>query len=111
MKACPTTTTRVLFQRRINLLITNGCFNPFGESSYYGISHWVLFPMDNLHVAMDKLKRICTKERKDRQLAGQVSGTIPFMALKDEKKPKKRSVMFSKESMINDKIDKLTSLI
>ena len=33
------------------------------------------------------------------------------MALKVEKEPKQRSVMFSKESVVNDKFGKLTSFI
>ena len=33
--------------------------------------HWVLFPIENLRLAVETAKRILTKERIDRQLVGQ----------------------------------------
>ena len=37
--------------------------------------YWVLFPIDNLRQAVETVKRILTKEKIDRQLAGQSSST------------------------------------
>ena len=44
--------------------------------------YWVLFPIDNLRQAVETVKRILTKEKIDRQLAGQSSST-QFMSVKD----------------------------
>ena len=43
--------------------------------------YWVLFPIGDLRVAVDTAKRILTKEKIDKQLAGQMSST-PFMSIK-----------------------------
>ena len=37
--------------------------------------YWVLFPIENLRQAVDIAKRMLTKERIDKQLAGQSSST------------------------------------
>ena len=44
--------------------------------------NWVLFSMEDLRQAVEKVKRILTKEKIDRQLAGQSSSTA-FMSAKD----------------------------
>ena len=44
--------------------------------------YWVLFPIEDLRLAVEKAKRILTKEKIDRQLAGQLSST-PFMNIRD----------------------------
>ena len=44
--------------------------------------YWVLFPIDDLRQAVETSKRILTKEKIDRQLAGQ-SSSIPFMSIID----------------------------
>ena len=44
--------------------------------------YWVLFPIDDLRQVVETEKRILTKEKIDRQLAGQSSST-PFMSVKD----------------------------
>ena len=67
--------------------------------------------LNNLHVAVDTAKRILAKERLYRQLVGQGSDAIPSIALKGVKEPKQNTVTFSEESVMNDKIDKLTSFI
>ena len=41
--------------------------------------YWVLFPIDNLHDAVETAKRFLTKEKIDRQMTGQSS--TPFMKL------------------------------
>ena len=51
--------------------------------------YWVLFPMDNLHEAVETAKRFLTKEKTDRQMIGQ--STAPFMKLTEKKK---KSVTF-----------------
>ena len=42
----------------------------------------VLFPIKDLRLAVETAKRILTKEKVDRQLAGQSSST-PFMNIRD----------------------------
>ena len=49
----------------------------------------VLFPIDNLHEAVETAKRFLTKEKIDRQLTGQ--STTPFMKLTEKKR---KSVTF-----------------
>ena len=44
--------------------------------------YWVLFPIEDLGQAVETAKRILTKGKIDRQLAGQSSSTT-FMNLKD----------------------------
>ena len=44
--------------------------------------YWVLFPIMDLRQAVEMVKRILTKEKIDRQLAGQTSLT-PFMSIKE----------------------------
>ena len=44
--------------------------------------YWVLFAIEDLRQAVETAKRILTKEKIDRQLAGQSSST-PFMCVKD----------------------------
>ena len=45
--------------------------------------YWVLFPINNLREVVETAKRFLTKEKIDRQLAGQSSPS--FMKLKDKK--------------------------
>ena len=57
--------------------------------------YWVLFPIDNLHDAVETAKRFLTKEKIDRQMTGQSS--TPFMKLSDRKR---KSVTFeTKEAL------------
>ena len=44
--------------------------------------YWVLLPIDNLRLVVETAKRILTKEKIDRPLAGQSSVT-PFMNIRD----------------------------
>ena len=57
---------------------------------------------------METAKRILTKEKTHRQLAGQSSLT-PFMSIKDWYISKK--VTFDTQDSLDDKIDKLTSMM
>ena len=70
--------------------------------------HWVLSPIEDLRLAVDTAKQILTKERIDRQLAGQ-SYLTPFMSIKDRSNSKK--VTFDMQDSLDDKIDKLTSMM
>ena len=44
--------------------------------------YWVLIPIEDLRQVVETAKRILTKEKIDRQLAGQSSST-PFLSTKD----------------------------
>ena len=46
--------------------------------------YWVLFPINNLHEAVETAKRFLTKEKIDRQMTGQ--SLTPFMKLHDKKR-------------------------
>ena len=80
--------------------------------------YWILFPIDNLRVAVETAKRVLTKEKIDRQISGQSSGT-PFMKASSENnyssmKSCKNGVIFDAMETIErniDSIDKLTSLV
>ena len=50
--------------------------------------YWVLFPIEDLRLAVETTKRILTKEKIDRQLLGQSSST-PFMNIQDGYNSKK----------------------
>ena len=58
---------------------------------------------------VETAKRISTKEKIDRQLAGQSSLT-PFMTIRDGYNSKK-VVIFYTQDRIDDKIDTLTSMM
>ena len=74
--------------------------------------YWVLFPIEDLRLAVEMAKRILTKEKIDRQLSGQSTGTAPFMKVSDVHKSSssKKAVLFNTFET-NDKIEKLTSLV
>ena len=78
---------------------------------------WILFPIDNLRVAVETAKRVLTKEKIDRQISGQ-SSAAPFMKASSEHnyssmKSCKKGVTFDVMETIernSNSIDKLTSL-
>ena len=70
--------------------------------------YWVLFPIEDLRQAVETTKKILTKEKIDRQLAGQ-SSSMPFMNIKDGYISKK--VTFDSEDIFIEKIDRLTSMM
>ena len=45
--------------------------------------YWILFPINNLRVAVDTAKRVLNKEKLDKQLMGHASSTSPFMKMRD----------------------------
>ena len=65
--------------------------------------YWVLFPIEDLRNAVDTAKRMLTKEKIDKQLAGQSSST-PFMNIRDSQGKK---VSFNMQDGLGQKIDKL----
>ena len=65
-------------------------------------------PIEDLGLAVETAKRILTKEKRDRQLAGHSSLT-PFTSIEDGYHGKK--VTFDMQDSLDDKIDKLTSMI
>ena len=70
--------------------------------------YWVLFPIEDLRQAVETAKRILTKEKIDRQLAGQ-SYSTPFMNIKDGYISEK--VIFNMQDSLDDKIDRLMSMM
>ena len=60
--------------------------------------------MEDLRQVIETAKRILTKEKIDRQLAGQSSST-PFMSIKDSYNNKK--VTFNTQDRLEDTIDRL----
>ena len=77
----------------------------------------LLYQTDNLNAAIETVKRILTKEKKDKQKTGQSAAT-PFMKASQEKSKKsKKGVSFgvleTKEPIDRDSssTDKLTSLV
>ena len=69
--------------------------------------YWILFPVDDLRQAVEKAKRILTKEKIERQLSGQ-SSSIPFMHIKASHN---RKVSFDTREELGDKIDKLAVMV
>ena len=69
--------------------------------------YWVLFPIEDLRVAVDTAKRILTKEKIDKQLVGQTSST-PFMSMRDSQS---KRVSFNTPDNLEQKIDRLTVMM
>ena len=67
------------------------------------------FPIEDLRLAVETTRRILTKEKIDRQLAGQSSSTT-FMNIRSGYNNKK-VVTFDTQDRLDDKIDKLLSMI
>ena len=71
--------------------------------------YWVLFPIEDLRLAVEATKRILTKEEIDRQLVGQSSST-PFMNIQDGYN-RKKVVTFDTQDRLDNKLDKITSMM
>ena len=69
--------------------------------------YWVVFPIENLRVAVDTAKRILTKEKIDKQLVRQMSST-PFMSVRDSQS---KRVSFNTPDDLEQKIDRLTVMM
>ena len=76
--------------------------------------YWILYPINELRVAVQTAKRVLTKEKIDKQRMGQ-SSTSPFMkASQESKKNCEKGVSLGALETIernSDSIDKLTSLV
>ena len=71
--------------------------------------YWVLFPIDNLHEAVETTKQFLTKEKIDRQMTGQ--STTPFMKLTDKKK---KTVTFDARDALertSENMERMTALM
>ena len=66
-----------------------------------------MFPIGDLRQAVERAKRILTKEMLDKQLTGQAS-TSPFMSIREGVS---RKVSFDTRDKLGDKIDKLTVML
>ena len=64
--------------------------------------YWVLFPIEDLRIAVDTAKRMLTEEKIDKQLAVQSSST-PFMNISNSQGKK---VSFNMQDDLEQKIDK-----
>ena len=65
--------------------------------------YWVLFHIEDPRVVIDTAKKMLTKEKIDKQLAGQTSST-PFMSARDGQR---KRVSFNTPDNLEQKIDRL----
>ena len=72
--------------------------------------YWVLFQIEDLRQAVETMKRILSKERIGRQLAGQ-STSIPFMSIWEGYSKNKRSLSFDTQNILHNKTDQLISIL
>ena len=72
--------------------------------------YWVLLPIEDLRQAVETVKRILTKEKIDRQLAGQ-SSSNPFMSIKDNYNYKRVTfdMQDGRENRLTEMIGKLAA--
>ena len=69
--------------------------------------YWVLFPITDLRLAVETAKSILSKEKIDKQLAGQTSST-PFMSVRDGLN---KRLTFNATDNLEQKIDRLTVMM
>ena len=69
--------------------------------------YWILFLIGDLRQAVERAKRILTKEKIDRPLSAQSSST-PFMSIRDSNN---RNFSFDTKEDLGDKMDKLAVMI
>ena len=69
-----------------------------------------MFIIDDLRQAIETANRIHNKGKLDRQFAGQSSST-PFMNIWEGYNNRKKMVSFDTQNNLDDKIDKLTSMM
>ena len=73
--------------------------------------YWVLFPIEDLRVAVDTAKRVLMKEKTNRQLLGQSDTTTPFMKVGDVHNSNRNTVSFNTQDPIWEQLDNLTSMV
>ena len=72
----------------------------------------MLFPIDDLKLAVERAKRVLTKEKIDRQLSGQSGTTMPFMKVSgNHPSTSKKAVSFNTSDRSDEKIDNLTLMM
>ena len=69
--------------------------------------YWGLFPIEDLRVVVDMVKRMLPKEKIDKQLAGQTS-SLPFMSVRDSQN---KRVSFNTLDDLQQKIDRQTVMM
>ena len=69
--------------------------------------YWILFPIDDLRLVVETTKRMLTKEKIDKQLAGQMSSTS-FMSIRDLQN---KRVTFNVADNLEQKVDRLTVMM
>ena len=67
----------------------------------------VLFPIEDLRISVDMAKRMLTKKKIDKHLAGQMSST-PFMSMRDNQN---KRVSYNTPDNLEQKIDRLTVMM
>ena len=72
--------------------------------------YWALFSIEDLRQTVETVKRILTKEKIDRQLAGQSSST-PFMNIWVGYNSGKKVVPLDTQETLDDKLDKITFMM
>ena len=73
--------------------------------------YWVIFPFEDLRVAVDTAKRVLMKEKIDWQLSGQSGTTTPFMKVGDVHNSNSKTVSFNTQDPIQEQLDNLTSMV
>ena len=81
------------------------CFRTLFTQDYFGS-----LSCRNLWQTVETAKRILTKEKIDRQLAGQTPST-PFISIHDNAGCNKRTVYINKKNVLDSKIEKLTAMM
>ena len=71
----------------------------------------VLFPIEDLRVAVDAANRVLMKEKIDRQLSGNSGTTTPFMKVGDVYNSNRKTVSFNTKDLIQEQLDNLTSMV
>ena len=67
--------------------------------------YWVLFPIDDLRLAMETVKRIPRKEKIDRQLSDQSGTMMPFMKVSgNHNSTSKKAVLFNTQDGSDKKL-------
>ena len=69
--------------------------------------YWLLFPIEDLRIAVDTVKRMLTKEKIDKQLVGQLPSTT-FMSVRDSQN---KRVSFKTPEDLEQMIDRLTVMM
>ena len=72
--------------------------------------HLVLFPIEDLKQVVETAKGILIKEKIDRHLVGLSSSTL-FLNIQDGYNISKKIIKFETQDRLDDKLDKITSIM